>query len=150
MISIAFAPLIILELIVLLLYRRKIDDFLPYRILFGSMSIIGGFAYLYFLQESKMNILMMVVLLSIGIFTMLPLKSFRSRFIRTISYLLSILVVIMVIFPKFSSQKSNLDVSDSLFFIAAPIYISVLFGLFCVPFLLIKSRKGKALHKNQE
>jgi hypothetical protein len=128
----------------LLFLRKRVETFLPFGILFGIMSIIIGLtSSSILLSYSKIGILGIGTIFAVGILAILPLSIFKNHFARIISYLVSILMIlILMIHPLFLIELSG-GYSGDWGFIPFGIYISLLSGLFCIPFLLIKSRRAR-------
>jgi len=126
--------------------KRQIVIFPVLSIFFGAMTILGGWAAASFWLGEYIPKIMGIgglsILFIVGVLTILPLKCSKIFFIRVINYSFSGILILMLVisFIFFFFIQSSKFYGD---WLAIPLTImgSLLVGLFCVPFLIYKSRR---------
>jgi len=141
--------LLFLLILGLLFLRKQIGIFLIFSIFFGTMSIMSGFVFApLWLSYSKIGILGVGALFLVGILAFLPSNLSKKILVRIINFLVSMLIVLIFIFNHGFFIKIPGGYSGDWEMIPFVIYGSLLFGLFCLPFLILKSRRVRKVVEN--
>ncbi len=138
-------PGLILLTICVLLFATRISMLSIFSTLFGAISIIVSIVVSIIgrigISASVHSVIVMLILLTIGVLVILPLKFYRKSSVRKISYTsLAILLLALAFYYLFFFKLSPRGEFAGDFSVI-PMYVlgSLLLGSLCIPFLIIKS-----------